>query len=107
MEYFIKTYWRPLLCWQYLLVCLHDFLIGPILAQWLGHGVYQPITLQEGAIYHVSMGGVVGVTSWTRGMEKMKELDALEGSNATPDNPDEKVPDIPQPHFEDKFFKGI
>jgi hypothetical protein len=102
MEYFIKTFWRPLLCWQYLLVCLHDFLIGPIITQWLTGGVWHPITLQEGAIYHVSMGGVVGVTSWTRGMEKIKELD---GSNVTPDNPDEpQIPDFRQ-NFNDPYFK--
>jgi hypothetical protein len=79
-EYVVKTFWRPFMAWQYFFVCIFDFILGPI-----GHsvmyvmgflsGTYVPwesITLQGGGLYHISMGAIVGVTAWTRGMEQIK-----------------------------------
>ena len=76
----LKTYWRPLMAWQYMVVCLFDFVIAPVLVMSLTTtaGVpyvqWVPLTLQGSGLYHLAMGAVLGITSWTRGQEKIKEL---------------------------------
>lgn len=77
----IKTRWRPWVAWQYILVCIFDFIIGPVLTmlyfnysggeyvQWL------PLTLQGGGLYHLAMGAVLGITSWSRGQEKLHRIE--------------------------------
>jgi UDP-N-acetylmuramyl pentapeptide phosphotransferase/UDP-N-acetylglucosamine-1-phosphate transferase len=68
------------MAWQYLTVCLFDFMLAPILL-----GVYSalfggewhnwdPLTIRGGAVYHLAMGAVVGVTVWSRGQEKLQWL---------------------------------
>src|SRR5882672_10978348 len=74
-ESFMRKYWRPLCAIVYLTIVLFDFLIAPILL-----GVYsiytksalqqwQPLTVQGGAIFHLSFGAILGISSWTRGNE--------------------------------------
>jgi hypothetical protein len=83
-EYVVKTYWRPFMAWQYFFVCIFDFILGPVgysimYAMGFLHGNYVPwesITLQGGGLYHISMGAIVGVTAWTRGMEQIKYGDS-------------------------------
>lgn len=36
--------------------------------------MWDPITLKGGAVYHASMGAICGVTSWSRGKEKIAAL---------------------------------
>lgn len=80
-ENWLIRFWRPAMAWQYLLVCLFDFMIAPILTGiffYLTKGTYVPwvpITMSEGGFYHLSMAAIVGVSAWTRGQEKMKQLD--------------------------------
>lgn len=78
--HWLKSYWRPVMAWQYMIVCFFDFVVAPVLvmsfyaktgqvyAQWV------PLTLQGNGLYHLAMGAVLGITSWTRGQEKIKEL---------------------------------
>lgn len=71
--------WRPAMAWQYLIVCLFDFMVAPILM-----GLYStytgefhdwnPLTIRGGGLYHLSMGAVVGVAVWSRGKEKMSSM---------------------------------
>lgn len=90
-ESWIKQYWRPVMAWQYLTVCLFDFIIAPILTMIFFHmngGDYvawDPITLKEGGFYHLSMAAIVGVAAWTRGQEKITRINAYgeEVSNVT------------------------
>lgn len=69
--------WRPAMAWQYITVCLFDFLIAPILIGIHSYimGVpfpgWDPLTLKGGAVYHAAMGAVTGLTAWSRGNEKI------------------------------------
>lgn len=82
-ESWIKKYWRPAMAWQYLAVCLFDFIIGPIMTMGLYKllgGTYVPwlpLTLQEGGFYHLSMAAIIGVAAWTRGQEKITRINAF------------------------------
>jgi hypothetical protein len=73
-----KGLWRPALAWSYVLACTFDFVIGPNVSM-IFFGVTEqtyiawvPLTLQGGGLYHLAMGAVLGVTSWSRGQEKIK-----------------------------------
>lgn len=76
-ETWFKTYWRPALAWQYLVVCLFDFIIAPSLTLYFfsqnsldGYTQWQPLTLQATGFYHVAMGAVLGIAVWSRSQEK-------------------------------------
>lgn len=79
------------MAYQYLAVCIFDFILAPLLQMALGKytGTYvqwDPITLKESGFYHLSMGAIVGVAAWTRGMEKIRRLD-IDGETETPVEP--------------------
>ena len=73
--------WRPMMAMMYMTCCLFDFALFPIMftvvqfwevqaandafRQWV------PITLQGGGLFHVAMGGVLGVTAYGRTQEKL------------------------------------
>lgn len=71
--------WRPAMGWMYMVVCIFDFIIFPIL--WTAIQAYDhqgavniewsPITLGGGGLFHVAMGAVLGVAAWSRGQEKI------------------------------------
>ena len=74
----INKKWRPMMGWMYMLVCLCDFTIFPILwslMQALDHGSvttqWQPVTLQGAGLFHIAMGAVIGVTAYGRTKEKV------------------------------------
>ena len=72
------------MAWQYFLVCLFDFLLFPMLSMWWAHysktdyTPWVPISLKEGAFYHISMGAIIGISAWQRGqailMRQYKEI---------------------------------
>jgi hypothetical protein len=85
-ETWIQNRWRPAMGWVYMAIVVFDFMIAPIfwpilqvyllenpditnetslLEQW------EPITLSHSGLFHVSMGGILGVTAWSRGQEKL------------------------------------
>jgi len=77
-EHWLNSYWRPMMGWSYFAICLFDFLVAPILwtlAQATFHGTiqtqWQPITLLGGGLYHISMGVILGVSSYGRTQEKL------------------------------------
>ena len=84
----IKHYWRPAIAWQYFSVCLFDFMLAPIMltifAYITGTTLIQwtPLTLQMNGFYHLSMGAIVGVSSWSRGQEKITKL-SVSGDQTT------------------------
>jgi len=77
----LKHYWRPLMAYQYMVVCIFDFIIGPIINFiffYKSAQIYipwEPVTLQVSGFYHIAMGGIVGISAWTRGMFEKKKLD--------------------------------
>ena len=64
--------------WMYMAVCVMDFVAFPILwslLQSLSHGQvtsqWQPLTLQGAGLFHIAMGGVLGLAAYGRTQEKM------------------------------------
>lgn len=80
--------WRPMMAMMYMICCLCDFAIFPVMftivqfwetavsndafRQWV------PITLQGGGLFHVAMGAVLGVSAFGRTQEK------IAGASTTP-----------------------
>ena len=80
-EDWMNTKWRPAMGWMYMIVCVFDFILFPILwavvqfwetsaandafRQW------QPLTLQGAGLFHMAMGAVLGIAAWSRGKEKI------------------------------------
>lgn len=84
--------WRPAMGWSYLVICVWDFLVAPIFFVWFSHvfkvslPTWKPLTLSEGGLYHVAMGAIVGVTAWSRGQEKIAQMN-IPNSQNTQNNP--------------------
>jgi hypothetical protein len=77
-EDWMNSKWRPAMGWMYMLVCTCDFVIFPILwslLQAFSHGQvtsqWQPLTLQGAGLFHLAMGGVLGVAAFGRTQEKI------------------------------------
>ena len=87
--------WRPMMAMMYMICCLCDFALFPIMftivqfwetqaandafRQWV------PITLQGGGLFHVAMGAVLGVSAYGRTQEKV--AGATNVSTSTPSLP--------------------
>lgn len=74
----INKKWRPAMGWVYMLTCIVDFVIFPILwsiLQALSHGSvttqWQPLTLQGAGLYHIAMGAILGIAAYGRTKEKV------------------------------------
>lgn len=74
----INNRWRPVAGWIYLLICIVDFIIFPVLwsiLQATEHGqvatIWQPLTLQGGGLMHISFGTLLGVAAYGRTKEKL------------------------------------
>jgi hypothetical protein len=77
-EDWMNTKWRPAMGWMYMLVCVMDFVIFPILwslIQVHGDGKVEsqwvPITLQGAGLFHIAMGAILGIAAYGRTQEKM------------------------------------
>ena len=77
-EDWMNSKWRPAMGWLYMLVCLCDFVVFPVLWAVL-HAVmhstnvtqWQPLTLQGAGLFHLAMGAVLGLAAWGRTQEKL------------------------------------
>lgn len=79
-EWFNKR-WRPAMGWMYMMVCIFDFVLFPIMFTvvqfWETEAMndafrqWQPLTLQGAGLFHMAMGAVLGITAWSRGQEKI------------------------------------
>ena len=94
-EDWINKKWRPAMGWSYMLTCITDFVIFPVLwslLQALSKGQvtsqWQPLTLQGAGLYHIAMGAVLGIAAYGRTKEK------LEGAQS---NPTPSSPNLPAP----------
>lgn len=77
-EDWMNSKWRPMMGWSYMLTCVADFVIFPVLwslLQALSKGQvstqWQPITLQGAGLYHIAMGAVLGIAAMGRTQEKL------------------------------------
>lgn len=77
-EHWSNKKWRPAMAWMYMIVCVFDFIIAPVLwsilqSMYKGNVTEQwvPLTLQGAGLFHMAMGAIVGVTAWSRGQEKL------------------------------------
>jgi hypothetical protein len=96
-EHWIKDFWRPAMAVQYLVVCVFDFLVFPIInfglasLELVAYRDWHPLTLQGGGLYHLSMGAVVGVTAWQRTNEKIASMNYYGNGNSYTERQEDKV----------------
>lgn len=77
-EDWMNAKWRPMMGWMYMIVCIADFVLFPILwsmVQVVGDGKvesqWMPITLQGAGLFHIAMGAILGIAAYGRTQEKM------------------------------------
>ena len=77
-EDWMNSKWRPMMGWMYMLVCMMDMVVFPILwslLQSLNHGQvtsqWNPLTLQGAGLFHIAMGAVLGIAAFGRTQEKL------------------------------------
>lgn len=77
-ESWMNRKWRPAMGWTYMVICILDFAVFPILwsilqAYYDGQIVNQwdPLTLKGAGLFHMAMGAVLGIAAWSRGQEKI------------------------------------
>jgi hypothetical protein len=76
-EDWLQRHWRPVMGWTYMVTCVFDFIIFPVLwalikAKTTGDiTMWTPLTLQGAGLYHMSMGAILGIAAWSRGKEKI------------------------------------
>ena len=76
-EDWMNSKWRPMMGWMYMVVCMMDMVVFPILWSLLqttvGAGLTQwnPLTLQGAGLFHIAMGAVLGIAAFGRTQEKL------------------------------------
>jgi len=76
-EDWMQKKWRPAMGWMYMVVCMMDMVVFPIiwsLAQTLTKQPitqWNPLTLQGAGLFHIAMGAVLGIAAFGRTQEKM------------------------------------
>ena len=79
-EDWMQNKWRPAMGWMYMIICLLDFAIFPILWSLLQVATkqpvsqWQPLTLQGGGLIHIAFGAILGISAYTRGQEKVEAI---------------------------------
>ena len=76
-EDWMNNKWRPMMGWIYMITCVTDFILFPILWAMLQASLkqpvtaWQPITLQGAGLFHLSMGAIIGIAAFGRTQEKL------------------------------------
>ena len=74
----LNTGWRTWLAYSYVIICMFDFCVGPIIFNFLQY--YNPgqdvtawtaVTLQGGGLYHLSMGAILGISAHGKTQERI------------------------------------
>jgi hypothetical protein len=99
-EDWMQKRWRPAMGWMYMVVCMFDMVIFPVLwsiLQAVNHGQvhsqWQPLTLQGAGLFNLAMGAVLGIAAFGRTQEKV----AGSASNVTAPFIAPSVPLAPTP----------
>ena len=73
----MQNLWRPMMGWMYMLICLLDMAVFPVLWSLLQAMMHVPITqwnpltLQGAGLFHIAMGAVLGISAFGRTQEKL------------------------------------
>jgi len=73
----MQNLWRPCMGWMYMLICLLDMAIFPVLWSLLQAMMHVPITqwdpltLRGAGLFHIAMGAVLGIAAFGRTQEKL------------------------------------
>jgi len=76
-EDWMNSKWRPMMGWMYMIVCMFDMILFPILWSLLQTATHTPITqwnpltLQGAGLFHIAMGAVLGIAAFGRTQEKL------------------------------------
>jgi hypothetical protein len=76
-EDWMQKKWRPAMGWMYMVVCMMDMVIFPVLwsiLQTLQHQTitqWNPLSLQGAGLFHLAMGAVLGIAAFGRTQEKL------------------------------------
>jgi len=77
-EHWMNSKWRPAMGWMYMIICMMDMVVFPILWSLLQatvHGSvssqWNPLTLQGAGLFHLAMGAVLGIAAFGRTQEKL------------------------------------
>lgn len=78
----INKRWRPAMGWMYMVVCIFDFILFPVMYTivqfWEKEAAndafrqWQPLTLQGAGLFHLAMGAVLGIAAYGRTKEKIE-----------------------------------
>jgi hypothetical protein len=102
-EDWMNSKWRPMMGWMYMLVCMFDMILFPILwslLQTVTHTPitqWNPLTLQGAGLFHIAMGAVLGIAAFGRTQEKM--AGANNGGATTPTPSSFTAPSTPSAGF--------
>ena len=100
----MQNLWRPAMGWMYMIICLADMLVFPVLWSLLQAMTHQaitqwnPLTLQGAGLFHIAMGAVLGIAAFGRTQEKIAGTavnPAPAPGTFTPVPPTPPVPPVP------------
>jgi hypothetical protein len=89
-EDWMNSKWRPAMGWMYMLTCITDFVLFPILWSLLQTVMkqpitqWQPLTLQGAGLFHIAMGAVLGIAAMGRTQEKLAGANNGGAGSTTP-----------------------
>jgi hypothetical protein len=90
-EDWMNSKWRPAMGWMYMLTCMTDFVLFPILWSLLQAVMkvpqitqWQPLTLQGAGLFHIAMGAVLGIAAMGRTQEKLAGANNGGAGSTTP-----------------------
>ena len=102
-EDWMNSKWRPMMGWMYMLVCMFDMILFPVLwslLQTMTHSPitqWNPLTLQGAGLFHIAMGAVLGIAAFGRTQEKLNG--ANNGGAQTPATGGFTAPSAPSAGF--------
>jgi len=88
----MQKLWRPAMGWMYMLICMADMIVFPVLwALWQGINhvpitQWNPLTLQGAGLFHIAMGAVLGISAFGRTQEKLAGTAANPTSTSSTQN---------------------
>ena len=71
-EDWMQKKWRPAMGWMYMIVCMMDMVVFPVLWALIQVSTKQPVTqwnpltLQGAGLFHLAMGAVLGIAAVPR-----------------------------------------
>jgi hypothetical protein len=81
-EDWMNRKWRPAMGWTYMVVCITDFVIFPVLWSLLQNAAgepitqWKPLTLEGAGLFHMAMAAILGIAAWSRGKEKLATIES-------------------------------